>query len=337
MHIWDAIHEQRTRPGELLLLDRAGGIRARMPEVMMSGDVEILRGDLCRILYERTLRTTDYRFGDPIVGLEDRGDSVAVTFARGGAETFDLVVGADGLHSAVRRLAFGEERRVLRHRGYRIASFGMPNPLPLQKGAACYSAPGLGACVYAISAEKARALLVYAAGPLGPCDRDPDTQRRDLAARFAGMGWVVPRVLDSLAEAQDLYVDAIATVHVDRYSTGRIALLGDAAWGGTLGGQGTSLAIVGAYVLAHELAMASDPGAGLARYEARMRPYATRCQRGAGRAGGFFAPRTWLGLGLRNLFYGALTSPRLLGVFERMVKGAANDIALPAYPALAEI
>lgn len=331
MDIWHEIHRHRTRPTDLVLLDRHGQPHARMPEVMMSGDVEILRGDLCRILYDRTRGDTDYRFGDHIRSLDEHGDGVTASFASGRTEDFDLVIGADGLHSGVRALAFGDERAHLRHQGYRLASFALQNPLPDHLGAACFSDPGRGACLYGFSQHEARALLVYAAGPLARVERDPESQRRALADRFAGMGWVVPQMLAALDGANDLYVDAIATVHIDRYARGRIGLLGDAAWGGTLGGQGTSLAIVGAYVLAHELAAETSPARAWARYEQAMRPYASRCQRGATHVGGFFAPRSRIRLALRNLMYGLLTSRPLSGFFTRLVKDAASDFALPEY------
>jgi 2-polyprenyl-6-methoxyphenol hydroxylase-like FAD-dependent oxidoreductase len=299
---------------------------------MAGGDVEILRGDLCRLLYERTRANTDYRFGDHIVALEDRGDSVAVTFEHGPPESFDFVVGADGLHSGVRALAFGAEARFLRHHAYRLASFAMGNVLGRASGAAMYSVPGRAACIFARSDREARALLVHAGAPLGDERHDVDGQRRALKETFAGLGWEVPRVLDALDRATDLYIDAIATVHLDRWSQGRVVLLGDAAYGGTLGGQGTPLAIVGAYVLAGEIARSADRTAAFARYEARLRPYAMRCQKGAARAGSFFAPTTQLGLALRNTFYSILTSPRLLPWFERMVKAAATDFVLPDPP-----
>jgi 2-polyprenyl-6-methoxyphenol hydroxylase-like FAD-dependent oxidoreductase len=329
LDLWEPIHALRTRPSPLSLLDRAGRPLAVIPEVMASGDVEILRGDLARLLYERSREHADYRFGDRIVAIEDRGDGVAVELERGGTLRADLVVGADGLHSGVRELAFAEESNVLRHHGYRIATFAMPSLGPGVPDAFIYSAPGRGISVLA-NGRDARALLVYTGGPMTSEERrDLDAQRRELRERFAGLGWETGRVLDALDEAADLYVDAIATVHVDRYARGRAALLGDAAYGGTLGGQGTPLAVVGAYVLASELARAGDLEGALARYEATMRPYATRCQKTAMRAGPFFAPETRAGLWMRDAFYRALTSKPLLGLFEWMVKDAATDVVLP--------
>jgi 2-polyprenyl-6-methoxyphenol hydroxylase-like FAD-dependent oxidoreductase len=329
MDLWDAIHQRRTRAGELRLVASDGAARAILPASMLSGDVEILRGDLCRLLYERTRGSTEYRFDDRIVGLDQQKGEVAVSFEHAPDETFDIVVGADGLHSGVRALAFGDDQGTLRHHGYRIASFGLPNILDGARGGASFSDPGRGVVVTAASRDEARALLVSTGGPVAADDRDPTVHKRALAERFAGMGWKVPEVLVYLSVATDLYVDAIATVHVDRYAQGRVVLLGDAAQGGTLGGQGTSVAVVGAYVLASELSLAADPETAFARYEARMRPYASGCQKGAMRAGQFLAPRTRFGVAMRNLTYRALTSRALTGLFERLVRASASDFALP--------
>jgi 2-polyprenyl-6-methoxyphenol hydroxylase-like FAD-dependent oxidoreductase len=325
--LWEPIQAERTDPSTLVLLDRAGRPCATLPEVMMGGDVEILRGDLSRILYERTRHATDYRFGDRITRLTPLEGCVGVEFEHGAPATFDLVVGADGLHSGVRALAIADEAHVLRHHDYRIATFALPR----WRDAVIYSVPGRAVCIQPHSDQAARALLVYAAPPLDDERRDPDAQKRTLRQTFAGIGWEVPRVLEALDRATDLYVDAIGTIHVDRYAQGRIALLGDAAYGGTLGGQGTSLAIVGAYVLAGELGKGGEPADAFQRYEAVMRPYATQCQKIAMRVGSFFAPKTGFGLWLRNNVYRLLTSPRLLGLFERMVKHAATDFTLPEY------
>ncbi|MGC4087230.1 MAG: hypothetical protein QM756_04860 [Polyangiaceae bacterium] len=175
--------------------------------------------------------------------------------------------------------------------------------------------------------------MVYRGDDFERESRAADTQKSAISARFGDLGWRVPEVLDALQVASDLYVDAIATVHVERYSRGRIALLGDAAYGGTLGGQGTSLAVVGAYVMAHELARAERPEAAFARYEALMRPYAEGCQKGARHVGPFFAPSSHLGWMARNAMYWLLTSRPLTGFFERLVKSSASDFALPGYAA----
>ena len=331
LDLWNAIHERRTRPCDLVLLKRDGCVAATMPSVMMSGDVEILRGDLSQLLHERTHRSTEYRFGDHLTALEEQREGVLATFASGAREEYDLVVGADGLHSGTRQLVLGDEATLLRRHGYRIASFATGNLLGARTGAVVYSIPGRAVCLTALGPDQGRALFVHAGGPLGPERTNQDAQRRLLRETFEDVGWETPRALDALDQATDLYVDEIATVHVPRYHQGKVALLGDSAWGGTLGGQGTSLAIVGAWVLANELEREADLSIALGRYEKAMRPYATRCQQGAMRAGQFFAPRSSTGLALRNLCYGALTSRPLLGFFEWLVKDAATDFVLPEY------
>lgn len=326
--LWGPIHERRTPGTDLVLLDRAGNESVRLPSVMMSGDVEIVRGDLSRLLYERTAASAEYRFGVHLTSIEPEADGARVTLSNGVTERYDLVVGADGLHSGVRALAFGDEALFLRHHGYRLATFGVSNPLGLAGKALTYTVPGRSLMV-----SSYRAQMIFAGGPLGRERWDADAMRAMIVETYRDAGWQTARVLEALAGARDLYVDQIATVAIERYSRGPVALLGDAAWGGTLGGQGTPLAIVGAYVLAGELASSPrDLPAALARFEAHMRPYASKCQKGAERAGSFFAPRTKLGLFARDAFYKAFTSRLLIKRFEKMVKASAESFALPSYP-----
>ncbi|HUM14024.1 MAG TPA: FAD-dependent oxidoreductase, partial [Myxococcaceae bacterium] len=179
-----------------------------------------------------------------------------------------------------------------------------------------------------------RALFIFAGGPLGDERLDSARQQALLRDAYVDLGWEVPRLLAELPHATDLYVDQIASISIaiDSYANGRVVLLGDAAYGGTLGGQGTPLAIVGAHVLAGELVAAwEDHRAAFVGFDARIRPYATTCQKGAERVGSFFAPRTRLGLFLRNLFYRAFTSRLLIGQFEKMVRASATAFELPEY------
>lgn len=330
LDLWGPIHERRTQPSALVFVDRDTKQIAALPEVMMSGDVELLRGDLVRLLYERTSAMTEYRFGDRITSLEEGSDGVMVAFEGGAPQRFDLVIGADGLHSGVRELVF-HEPNIVRHHGYRLATFSMPNITGQTSRALVYSEPGRAAAIFAAT-QSARALLVYAAPPLSREERrDAQRQRSHLRDVYKGADWETPRIMEALDAANDIYIDDIATVHVERYSRGRVVLLGDAAYGGTLGGQGTSLSIVGAYVLAGELSRAATHAEAFERYEAVMRGYATRCQRGATRVGSFFAPKTSAGLWVRNVMYSALTSRPLLGFFSWMVTDAATALVLPQY------
>lgn len=326
--LWDPIHDHRTTPYPLLFIDAAGRTKVRIPAVLTAGDVEIVRGDLCHLLYAKTRARAEYRFGDSIAALDADGDEVEVTFASGARERFDLVVGADGLHSGVRAIAFGPESGFVRNHGYCLAACTVDRVIDVGSACVSYAEPGRSATVSPDASGSLRLSFMFTSPP-------PDRQwdgaaiRTWIAARFAGAGWETPRLVRALDDTKDLYVDSVSTVHVDRYSQSRVVLLGDAAWGGTIGGQGTGLSVVGAWVLARELAAAgTDVGAGLRAFEARMRPYAAGCQKNAAHVGTFHAPKTRLGLAARNAFYRAMTSRLLAKQFEKMVKASASAFEL---------
>jgi 2-polyprenyl-6-methoxyphenol hydroxylase-like FAD-dependent oxidoreductase len=177
--------------------------------------------------------------------------------------------------------------------------------------------------------SRAGALFVWASGPLGVGWHDLAAQKRAVEAAFRGLGWHVPRLLAGLADAPDLYFDAISRVSVPAWHKGRIALLGDAAWGVTLGGMGVGTGVVGAYVLAGELARAGgDVAAAFGAYEARMRSYAGRWQKGAS-PGRFLAPASRAGLWFRNAMFRRAAVRRLLVSGSTALARAAD---LPDYP-----
>ncbi|AZM55765.1 FAD-dependent oxidoreductase [Streptomyces sp. WAC 01529] len=335
MGIWDEVHRRQTHMGRQTIVGADDKERVDLPAFLMSGDVEISRGDLSAILYERTRERVEYVFGDSLTSLTEDSEGVEVTFGHGAPRRFDLVVGADGLHSNTRRLAFGDEARYLRFLGYYVAGFEIPNHLGLNRTARMYSEPGRTLMIsnYDGDPDRAGAALIFRSELLDHDRHDTAEQKKILAATFAGMGWThAARALEGLQGAEHLYFDAIAQIHVDRLSKGRVVLLGDAGYGATMGGIGTGTALVGAYVLAGELAAAGgDHRVGFAAYEAEIGAYAKGCQKISGNAGPFLAPPSERKIRSRDRAYRVLGSRLLAGFFKRLTEKAASDLALKEY------
>ncbi|MET8862114.1 FAD-dependent monooxygenase [Nonomuraea sp. NPDC004580] len=322
MGVLDDVRRLRTGGSDQEIVDAAGRRLAVIPGEFTGGDVEITRGDLSRLLYERTALACEYVFGDSITSLTETRDGVHVTFERAAPRTFDLVVGADGIHSNVRRLAFGREEEFVRFLGHYYAL--VETGLDFGEPAKMYNEPGR---MVAVGGTKAPAFFVFASEPLEYDRYDVEQQKKLLDRAYAGMGWRVPEVMDAVRDAREVYFDSLSQVRIDRYSQGRVVLLGDAAYGNTLGGFGTGLAVVGAYVLAGELAAAGgDHRAAFAEYERRFRPYAKIAKNG--NAGPFLAPGSPAKMRLRNwtFKYGFL-----LGLMLKVTDKFATDIKLKSY------
>jgi len=239
-------------------------------------DIEILRGDLSQVLYEDTRDGVEYVFGDRIAELTQDADGVDVVFASGDRRRFDLVVGADGLHSALRAMVFGPREQFIRHLGHVLAFYSVPNEFGLDRWLVDYQESGRSAGLRPIQdATRAMAMFSFPAAELDVDHRDIKAQKRLLRTRMADLGWLTPRILAHLDDTPDFYLDQVAQVVMDSWSSGRVVLLGDAAFSSSpMSGQGTGLALVGAYLLAGELAAAGwDPAAGFAAYERQMRPF----------------------------------------------------------------
>ncbi len=336
MGLLEAIRGAQTNMGAVWHVNAANKRLASMPAELLSGEVEILRGDLARILYEATRDETEYLFGDAIAAIEEDDAGVRVAFEGGASRRFDLVIGADGLHSGVRALTFGAEAPLTKHLGCYAAIFTVENHLGLDHTGHYYSEPGRVAALYsARNNTEAKASFYFTAPPLDYDYRDGAQQRRILAEHYAGVGWEVPRLLRAMWDAPDFYFDAVSQIHLERWSRGRVALVGDAAYcASPLSGMGTGLAIVGAYILAGELASSSsDQRVAFARYEAAMRPYVAACQKlGADGAARFIPQRpshVWLAIQLFRLL------PYLpwKGLIMNAPLKAANAITLPEYAA----
>ncbi|GII69663.1 FAD-dependent oxidoreductase [Sphaerisporangium melleum] len=331
MGILAEVRRRQTGGADVRIVDADGRQITVLPGEFTGGDVEIRRGDLSEILYDESVAAgCAYMFGDSITSLTDTADGVHVTFERGAPRTFDLVVGADGIHSNVRRLAFGPERDFVKFLGYYYALAELPPGGPDGDGdgtGLMYNEPGR---MVSLGGPKAPAFFVFASPELTYDRYDAEEMKRLVIDAYAGMGWRTPEILARVREARDLHLDTISRVRTCRYAQGRVALLGDAVSGNTLGGFGTGIAVVGAYVLAGELAMAGgDHHAAFGRYEELMSPYA-KVARSGGNAGGFLAPASRAGIWMRDqLFRRSL----LLKMMLKMTDMFATNISLPDYPA----
>jgi len=324
MGLWDAIVARQTGGQDQTVVDADGRELVVMPGVFWAGDVEIHRGDLAQILHEATRESCEYVFGDEITSLTETADGVHVTFAEGAPRTFDLVVGADGIHSAVRRLVFGPEEEFVTFSGYYYALAD----LGVTADHLMYNEPGR---MVAVGGSKAPAFFVFASPELTYDRYDAEQQADILRAAYAGGRWRVPELLERLPQARSVYLDSISRVTMDRWSTGRVVLLGDAAYGSTLAGFGSGLAVVGAYVLAGELlAAGGDHDTAFRRYEEVFRSYAGVGEKG--RPGQFLAPRTRRGMWMRNLMF------RTAGLLKAMLwltNRFATAVELRDYPTMA--
>jgi 2-polyprenyl-6-methoxyphenol hydroxylase-like FAD-dependent oxidoreductase len=281
MGLDEAVRAARTETAGAYTVDVDGNVLETYRADDDGGDgyiaeIEILRGDLSQVLHDDTRDGVEYVFGDRIAELTQDADGVDVVFAGGDRRRFDLVVGADGLHSALRAMVFGPHEQFVRHLGMVLAFYTVPNEFGLDRWLIDYQEPGRSAGLRPLQdATRAMAMLSFTAADFDVDYRDVAAQKRLLRERMAGFGWLTPRILAHLDDTPDFYLDQVAQVVMDRWSSGRVGLLGDAAFSSSpMSGQGTGLALVGAYLLAGELAAAGwDPEAGFAAYEAQMRPF----------------------------------------------------------------
>ena len=279
MGIHDAVVAARTDMQGAQLVDKQGKVIERMSGDefghRVTGDLEIVRGTLCEILRGH-LGEVELLFGDTIQGINQSSNNAQVQFTKNGVREFDCVIGADGLHSNVRRIAFGEESRFLRDLGLYLCVYSVPNYLKLDRMEMQYSELGRIAAIWSSRGDaNAKACFGFAAPTLQIGLHDRSEQQQALKTVYEGIGWEVPRLLELMPTASNWYFDKAAQINMPRWSQGRVVLVGDAAYcASPMSGQGTSLALIGAYVLAGELAATSgDCLRAFAEYENAMRPF----------------------------------------------------------------
>jgi 2-polyprenyl-6-methoxyphenol hydroxylase-like FAD-dependent oxidoreductase len=338
MGLLDTVRAERVDERGFAYVDGRGRWTARMPADLFDGEgivaeIEIMRGNLSRILYDATRDGTEYLFDDQIIGIAEDGDGVKVTFASGTVRRFDLVVGADGLHSGVRRLAFGPERDLVRHLGGYMAYFTVPDPGNLDHWFLMHCAPGgLVAGIRPENGGTAKAMLSFTSPPLDYDRRDVLAQKEILRTKFTGVGWLAPQMLAAMPGADDFYFDSLSQVRMGQWYRGRTVLLGDAGYcGSPLVGLGTAMALVAAYVLAGELsATPDDHEAAFTRYQSEMGAYVKQCQTlpPGGMKG--FAPNSALMIRMRNLSMRMMTRWPMRAVIAKQFQ-KADAITLKDY------
>ena len=264
--------------------------------------VTIGRGDLSKLICDQISGSCEIIFGDSIAGLRETGGEVHVQFEHGAERRFDLVIGADGLHSRVRKLVFGPQDRYEKDLGYRVAAFETTGYRRRDELVyIVHSAPGRQVGRLALHDGQTLFLFIFASGSEPEAHRVA-AQKAMLRKAFQGDGWELPRILTALDTCDDLYFDRVSQIRMAAWSRGRIALVGDAAFCvSLLAGQGSALAMTAAYVLPGELAtLQHQPQEAFRRYEERLRPFIDRKQRAAERFASAFVPRTQLGIFFRN-------------------------------------
>ncbi|MDT0352848.1 FAD-binding domain [Pseudonocardia charpentierae] len=294
--------------------------------------VTIARSDLASAVYGALDGCVETIFGDTVEAIDDDADHVSVTFRRGTRRSFDLVVGADGLHSRVRLLAFGAQERFENHLGMVVAAFDVADYRPRDELVAVMHADvGFQLLRISLHDDVTLFLVTLRESSTVPLD-SPDAQQALLRRRLAHAGWETPAILDAIGQARTFYFDRVSQIRMPSWSRGRVVLIGDAAaCPSLLAGQGSALAMVEAYVLAADLAHADgDHITAFARYHARLAPLLRSKQDAAKRLGLAFAPRDRVQLAVRNTMFRLLGLPHIPNLV--MGRSLRDAVELPAMP-----
>ncbi|MGW7534850.1 FAD-dependent oxidoreductase [Amycolatopsis sp. NPDC054798] len=292
-----------TRTRSLTLLDPGG---RRILQLPLSSDeapaVEVTRADLSEVLHQSARPAAEFLFDDTVTALDQDGSGVDVTFRRSAPRRFDLVVGADGMHSAVRRLVFGPERQFVRDLGLYGATVPLaPDAVEDPSEMTMLTVPNRMLVVHP-SRTTPLAIFTFRAAQNAPHDRkNLALHKQTVADAYADVRWRAPELVAAYLDHPAPFFDPLTTVRMPSWSRGRVVLLGDAAGATALLGDGSSLAMAGAYALAEELAAhPGDHASAFAAYESRLRQEVGPRQRRVGLVSRLMVPRTRPGLAVRN-------------------------------------
>jgi 2-polyprenyl-6-methoxyphenol hydroxylase-like FAD-dependent oxidoreductase len=299
MGVMARIRAADTRVREMVFVNSRGRAVSRVDMRTTwaeSGDVELSRGELAAILRDAVPDDVEFQFGNAVTALSEDARGITAEFVSGPARRFDLVVGADGAHSGVRALAFGPESDYLEHLGVYDATLQLDGETGTEL--VMYNTPGRAVAIHPAGGRPGAAFM-FRAPEIPQFDhRDVEQHKRLLCDAYAGAGWRVPELLDRVRAADDLYFDSVSRIQVPTWSRGRIGLVGDAASCVSLFGDGSSLAMIGAFTMAD--ALDGDIPAGLRSYEARHRPQRAIKENSVAYATRLLIPATSAGITVRN-------------------------------------
>jgi 2-polyprenyl-6-methoxyphenol hydroxylase-like FAD-dependent oxidoreductase len=322
----EAIHYPIAR---LSFLKRDGSTRfdvsyETMRQLLGGRHFNFMRGDLERVLFEN-LRRTQVRFGSSVDSFVQQDDGIEVTLSDGSQERTDLLVGADGIHSRIRSLAFGEEDRFVRQLGYRTAAFIFDDPdmqAEIGDAFATLTVPRRQVALYPIRGGKVATFWVHKSDTAIP-NASAEAAAKELRDVYGDLGWLIPKVLDRGDESKSTYLDTVAQVIMPRWSAGRVVLLGDACHCvSLLAGQGASMALGGAFVLADEIGRSrADIPTALSRYEQRLRPAILKKQKAGRHIARWFVPENRARLAVRDAVMKMSSSAIGGWILKRQVSG----------------
>ena len=310
---------------ELVFVDknnkRKGGLNnEKLKKLVNNRLLTLLRSDLSKVIYNHLDKDIEIIFGDSISKIEQHEEEIAVSFDSGNIRTFNLVIGADGLHSKVRKLVFGDEKQFEKYYGYYTASFTIENGVFDDSAILTYNTPGKQATIYPINKNKAAALLIFTSPQkLFYNYHDIEKQKEILNSEFQNADWKCSELLLKIDTSPDFYFDVVSQIQMDRWSKDRVTLVGDACdCPSFLSGQGSTLAMVGAYILAGELKEANgNYNAAFERYENIFKPFIDRKQKIAQNFAKSIVPESKFGIWLRNIFTKLMVLPFVPMLFVR--------------------
>lgn len=288
-----------------------------MQKVMRGRYMGLMHWTLEEVLYEAVANDVEVRFGRSIVAIEQKSDAVAVTLNDGTTESFDILIGADGVHSCTRELVFGKEDQFSRYMGYVVAFYRLPDRYGVGRAWKMYTRPGrMAGAICSDRDDEIMTLFIYESANERHIPRE---QRLPcLRQEYAGMGWITQQLLDDMSDPDDVFMDTVIQIHMPQWHQDRVALVGDACGCPTLiSGQGASLAMGGAYVLAEALHTVGDYEDAFHLYEQRMRPHVQAQQKNARGTAKSFVPGSAVGMWVQKVMLKALLHDAFIGLLRR--------------------